>query len=129
MIDSVLFNEIQNSPYLSATEKHHFISQLAQNGIDAAQPIMTDHFLWLWTIGGFVLFALCLAVRYAIDMSAIRSGQYSALQMSRCGGYGGGGSVVIVNANPAPVSIPQTSPAYYRQPIVDCETVRHSVFR
>ena len=128
MIVSTLFEQIQNSPYLSAAEKHHFISQLAQNGIDAAQPIVTNSFLWLWTLGGFALFVLCLAVRYAIDMSAIRSGQYVGLTMSR-GGYGGGGSVVIINANPAPPAILPTSPAYYRQPTIDCERVSHSVFR
>lgn len=128
MVDSVLFNEIQNSPYLSDTEKHNFITHFIQNGIDSGQPLLTNGFLWWWTIGGFVLFILCLAVRYAIDMSAIRSGQYTALTMSR-GGYGGGGSVVIVNANPAPMSLQPTSPAYYRAPVIDCESVKHSVFR
>ena len=128
MIDATLFNEIQNSPYLSAAEKHGYISQLAQSGIDSAQPIITNHFLWFWTLGGFGLFILCLAVRYLIDMSAIRSGQYVNLQMSR-GGYGGGGSVVIINANPAPPAILPTSPAYYRAPVIDCARVQHSVFR
>ena len=128
MIDSMAFSEIQNSPYLSPSEKHNLILQLAHNAVDAAQPVMTNGFLWLWTLGGFVLFALCLAVRYAIDMSAIRSGQYVGLTMSR-GGYGGGGSVVIINANPAPPAILPTSPAYYRQPTIDCERVSHSVFR
>lgn len=128
MIDSMAFSEIQNSPYLSPSEKHNLILQLAHNAVDAAQPVMTNGFLWLWTLGGFVLFALCLAVRYAIDMSAIRSGQYVGLTMSR-GGYGGGGSVVIINANPAPPAILPTSPAYYRAPVVDCDRVQHSVFR
>ena len=128
MVDSTLFNEIQGSPYLSATEKHAFISQLVQNGIDSAQPVLTDHFLWFWTLGGFALFVLCLAVRYLIDMSAIRSGQYTALQMSR-GGYSAGGPVFIINAAPGPVSLPPTSPAYYRAPVIDCDRVHGGVFK
>lgn len=127
MVDSALFNEIQGSPYLSATEKHAFISQLVQNGIDSAQPVLTGHFLWFWTLGGFALFVLCLAVRYLIDMSAIRSGQYASLQMSR-GGYAPG-HVFIINAAPGPASLPATSPGYYRQPVIDCDRVHGSVFK
>lgn len=127
MVDPALFSEIQDSPYLSNAEKHHFISQLVQNGIDSAQPVLTNHFLWFWTLGGFALFVLCLAVRYAIDMSAIRTGQYASLQMSR-GGYAPG-PVFIINAATVPASLPPTSPAYYRPPVIDCDRVHGSVFK